>query len=222
MKGVIAAHDRNPIDTNSQHGEVTVALDLLAPDDPKFVVDVGAHDGLFLSNSYSLLMMGWSGILVEPLSSAFSSLSTLYKDNPNVTCVQRACGDKPGVAKLYFGSDEPGQMSTISGDPVFTVGRSGEFEKVEVVTLSSVLAEGNAPRDISLLSVDAEGIDYEVFCGLDFTAFRPRIVITEEYAQNPIKHMEKYALLNERGYTLYGQYGCNTIWVLPEYLPQRA
>jgi FkbM family methyltransferase len=219
--GAIPAPERYPDDT-SQHGETSVVIDLVRPDDPHFVVDVGANNGVFLSNSRALILREWNGLLIEPFSSAFVELESLYAESPNVTCVRIACSDQPGTAKLFVGSDEPGQMSTLSSDPVLQLSVRSDHEQVEVETLTNVLREHDAPRDISLLSVDAEGLDYEVLSGLDFDQFQPRMILTEEYPQSPEKHMQKHFMLNEKGYTLYGQYGCNTLWILPQYLPRKA
>ena len=36
---------------------------------PRLVVDIGANDGLLSSNSFNLIQLGWSAILVEPVPS---------------------------------------------------------------------------------------------------------------------------------------------------------
>jgi hypothetical protein len=56
-------------------------------------------------------------------------------------------------------------------------------------------------------------MDYEVLLGLDPSRYRPRIILTEEYGDNPEKQTAKYALLASRGYRLHATVGCNTVWV---------
>ena len=58
----------------SQHGEAGNLDALVQADWPRYLVDVGAHDGRSLSNSFPFLQIGWAGTLVEPLPSAFERL----------------------------------------------------------------------------------------------------------------------------------------------------
>ena len=56
-------------------------------------------------------------------------------------------------------------------------------------------------------------MDYEVFLGLNFGRFNPRIIVSEEYSQNTMKHTRKHALLRDVGYTFWVKVGCDEIWV---------
>ena len=181
---------------------------LVRPDWQPFVVDVGAHDGQTLSNSRPLLALGWSGVLVEPLPAAFERLDALYRDRPDVHCVQAACAEEEGERQLHLGADGPLTMnSSLRAQP----GRR-ETVAVTVKTLTSVLEDCDAPSDFSILLVDAEGADYEVLAGLDFERFRPRVVVTEDDLRAPDRHAAKTRLLTERGYVLYAVVG-NSIWI---------
>lgn len=211
---IIAPSARAERDVSSQHSEVTVILDLLAADAPRFIVDVGAHDGTSLSNSYPLIEAGWSGVLIEPMSGPFAELEKLYAERSDLSILKVACAEQAGRRKLFVGADgDGGQMATLCDDDELRWHRGEEFDEIEVDTLTNVLRSCDAPADFSVLSVDAEGMDYEVLKGLDFSQFRPRIVISEEYVQNEKKHNDKYALLENNGYTRFCQLGCNTIWV---------
>jgi hypothetical protein len=61
--------------------------------------------------------------------------------------------------------------------------------------------------------VDTEGFDFEVLDGLDFSQFRPRIIVTEEYELNIDKHAAKYSILIKNRYSLVQKIGFNTIWL---------
>jgi FkbM family methyltransferase len=184
----------------SQHGEAAVLATIVGEDWPRYLVDVGAHDGRSLSNSFPFLELGWSGVLVEPLPQAFSLLAERYASRADVRCVQAACGERDGRMGLSVGSDGPLPMTS-------RLGGVGEIE-VAVRTLTGVLDEAGSPRDFSLLLVDAEGTDDAVLAGLDFDRFRPRVIVTED---------AKERLLEERGYVLYTVVGgVNSIWVAAE------
>jgi FkbM family methyltransferase len=190
-----------PIVDVSQHGEASVLAALVEDDWPRYLVDVGAHDGHSLSNSFPFLSLGWAGVLVEPLPQAFERLAALHAARSDVRCVQAACGDAPGRMPLSVGSDGPLPMTS-------RLGGGGGDPEVTVRTLTSVLDEAGAPSDFSLLLVDAEGMDGAVLAGLDFDRFRPRVIVTEDAEER---------LLEERGYVLYAVVGAvNSIWIARE------
>lgn len=53
------------------------------------------------------------------------------------------------------------------------------FEEVRARTLTSVLAEANAPAEIQLLSLDVEGGELEVLRGIDFSKFNISWILIE-------------------------------------------
>lgn len=205
----------------SQAGEVA-ELDLLIADDfPKTLVDIGAFDGVTISNSRPYTLRGWRAILVEPHPGLYAKLATANEGMDGTTCVNMACSDRPGTLPLFFGTDGPhSAMSTLCTDdnPWFQANRAADFVDVEVTTLTDLLASHRWPHDFAMLLIDAEGMDYEVLQGLDFNRFRPRIVVTEEYISNPEKHRNKYRLLLDRDYTFYKMVGCNTFWIANEWV----
>jgi FkbM family methyltransferase len=201
----------------SQNGEAGVLATLVGPGWPQYLVDVGAHDGHSLSNSYPFLQVGWSGVLVEPLPQAFERLDERYRDRPDVHCVQAACAGEEGEMPLVVGDDGPSPMrSSLRAGAV----PGGETSvTVTVRTLTGLLDELGAPADFSLLLVDAEGVDYEVLAGLDFDRYRPRVIVTEEDPGDAEQQAAKYALLREHGYVLYAVVAdVNSIWVGTEFL----
>lgn len=204
------------VDT-SQYGEASAIAELIETDYPACLVDVGAHDGRFLSNSWPFIQQGWRAIAIEPLPKVFQQLEASHHGNPNVSCINKACADFRGQQKLFIGKDgDTGTWATLCQDDneLFRERRSDEFVLVEVETLTQILAEHNFPNDFSLLLIDAEGMDYEVLLGLDFEQYRPRLIVTEEYPLNLEKHNRKHQLLTDNHYRICKTINeCNTIWV---------
>src|SRR5262249_12133865 len=62
----------------------------------KWCFECGASDGLFFSNTRKLIEDGWNAIQVEADPTFFEQLSSRYKDNPRVQCVQQFAGLKAG------------------------------------------------------------------------------------------------------------------------------
>ena len=82
-------------DITSQGGEDGILQEIFRVIDtgaPKYCVDVGAWDGKWLSNTYSLLKdqnetSQWSGLLIEANAERSNSCQEMYKDNLSVQCV---------------------------------------------------------------------------------------------------------------------------------------
>jgi FkbM family methyltransferase len=181
-----------------------------------WIIDVGANDGVTVSNSLHFIESGWRAVLVEPSPAAFRKLVTHHGHRKNVTCIEAACYRAEGEARLFFGTDgEDGLFSTLCLDDNdwFRRKRTGRSTVVRVRTITSILAEAGSPARPGILSLDCEGVDYEALCGLDFALFRPTVIVTEEYDPGPAKQAEKYSLLLRNDYTLVQKIGCNTVWI---------
>jgi isopenicillin N synthase-like dioxygenase len=87
-------------DNTSQNGEDGVIqriFDLVKSErNPRFCVDVGAWDGIHLSNSHSLLVhRQWQGVLIEANQERFQELTSLHEPLGNVClCAAVSCQEK--------------------------------------------------------------------------------------------------------------------------------
>lgn len=211
----VAAHAlrRSFTGDTSQLGEASLAHSLAEPDWPRWIVEVGANDGITASNARLFLRRGWHALLVEPNPHIFPRLVENVKAWPRAQCVQVACSDAPGTLPLRIFADDPtGMLSTIHTKAESNRGRTrpvAEVHEVEVLTLTALLDDYQVPSDFGILSVDAEGHDLQVLQGLDFERYRPRLIITESDERT---EDEKRSLLQDQGYALTEHVGVNTFW----------
>lgn len=178
-----------------------------------FVVDAGANDGLYSSNSYPFIKRGWRALLIEPHPRAFERARLLHQTNPAVTVLNLACSDQPGQMDLnLFEGDDSGSLSALSKEPTVTSAarRTVSTVSVEVATLESLLSERDIAPDFGLLTVDTEGHDFAVIRGLNLRRFQPRAIITEKYHDDPAK----FEYLRQHGYHLYADLEFDTIWTV--------
>jgi len=198
----------------THNGEFSAIQGLMPSGAPKMVIDVGANDGFYGSNSFPFVARGWRAILIEPHPAVFSQLQKRFARDPHVTCLNLACAECSGKRPLFLGVDgETPSLSTLSNDPemLSQPGRTKESVLVPVETLADILSTRQIPRDFGLLTIDTEGMDYEVLLGLDCSVWRPRVIITEDYAS---KDAAKTAYLESHHYRLRTQIKGNTIWSL--------
>src|SRR5262249_7645286 len=153
----------------------------------EYCVDAGAYDGIVGSNSRALFLNGWQGVAIEPNPRAFARLQALYADRPGVACVQRALSDKRQEnVMMKFATGPAGiaeedkwkyaQVSTLHD--AFAASYEKDFGylyetlTIGTDTLSNVLREVGAPKDIGFLSIDCEGEDIKIVRELDLENFR--------------------------------------------------
>src|SRR3990167_7663552 len=65
------------------------------------LLDIGANDGVTLSNSYALIQRGWRGSLVEPSPKAFEILKETHRTKEGIFCFNAAICDKTADMTLY-------------------------------------------------------------------------------------------------------------------------
>ena len=195
-------------------GQFSAIKRLLPPGVPKVVVDVGANDGFYGSNSFPFVARGWKAILIEPHPVVFAQLQKRFADSPHVTCLNLACAECSGKRPLFLGTDgESPSLSTLCTDPALLSqqGRTDQSIFVPVETLADLLKAQQIPHDFGLLSIDTEGMDYEVLLGLDCSIWRPRVIITEDYEP---KEASKADYLKAHGYHLSVRIKNDTIWTV--------
>ena len=194
------------------HGQFQTLARLLrnTPPAERVVVDVGASDGFYSSNSYPFIKRGWRAILVEPHPVAFANASRLHRGNEAVKVLNMACGEKSEIGRLVvFRNDDGGSRSVLSSPARRHTGLGGSTEiSVPVEPVAALLQRYQIPRTFGLLSVDTEGGDYQVLLGLDLSRFRPLVIITENCPNNTVK----FEYLHEHGYRLHNQVEADTIW----------
>lgn len=158
-----------------------------------YFVDVGAYDGVHLSNTYQLeKVLGWTGICVEPLEHAFRGL----KHVRSCVCVQAAAYSSEGVIEFCSSDVLSGIQRHIDRHQEAL---SAPRVKVRTRTLESILCEHKAPAAIDYLSIDTEGSELEVLRGIDWSVRTFGFISLEHNYVEPRRALMR-TFLEERGY----------------------
>ena len=97
----------------SQSGEDFLLYSLLGRQEDGFYIDIGAFDGVHLSNSFVFEKLGWSGICVEPHPEYFPHLC---HSRPNAVCVNTAIVGQRQTDSTIFKKERLGLLSGIVAD----------------------------------------------------------------------------------------------------------
>lgn len=169
---------------------------------PRYIVDIGASEGQYTSNSLGLIECGWSALLIEPNPIQFAALVALHDGNCNVECWNVAVGDYDGRGSLYnHSNDGDGHQTCNHGGSLYAYVASLTQWDVEVIS-AATLADRIDMREVGVLSLDTEGYDLRILRNLFTTVGRPHIIVTEEYHNRPSDQVEKHSLILKHGYEL--------------------
>jgi FkbM family methyltransferase len=199
----------------TQYGEFSVLWKLLSREKEKTVVEVGANNGVFCSNSYPFISRGWNSVLIEPNPEVFKQLQRFHSNRDNVKLFQCACGSSETVMPLYLGKHGETGYSTLSNESSdwYNATRGDEAIHVRVRPLNDILKAALCPEFFGFLSIDTEGYDYEVLSGINLEHYRPKVIMTEDEKPPFTNAQLKNDLLLSNNYQLVYQIRSNAIWV---------
>jgi FkbM family methyltransferase len=191
----------------SQHGEDAFIVEFLSQYDLKnsIYIDVGANHPSDISNSYLLYRKGYRGIIVEP-NQEFIRLFRRFR--PGDIALPIGCGNANTVLPFH-----------ISKTPVLSSFMEASMEardaKLHKTIYIPVMRLDDAIRDmkfdfVSLLSIDVEGLNYEVMEGAMET-INKSLLLCLEYDTD--EDRERFCQLLGKNFELKREMGCNLIFV---------
>lgn len=146
-----------------------------------FYIDVGANDPIVDSVTKAFYDRGWRGVNIDPSLKAFASLSAMRPRDVNLNL---AVGDADG--ELVFYDVSVSGWSTLDANIAKKHRDDGVAVSERVVSVKKLLdiCEEYAKGEIHFLKVDVEGAEELVFSGMEFSKFRPWIVVVEATLPN--------------------------------------
>jgi FkbM family methyltransferase len=149
-------------------------------------LDIGANDGMILSNTLWCAENGWSGVCVEPSIYAFERLCETHL-NHDVQCINVAVGTESGIVDFYesgehLGKGDTSLLSTIDKSELGRwQGTANEFTKTDTVavTWEGLIQKIEGKKTFDLISIDAEGLDLDIMRQIDFNLHRCKMLIIE-------------------------------------------
>lgn len=179
------------------------------------VLDIGANDGKTLSNSLRVIELGWSGVMVEASKNVFKKLEELHKANKNVHCLNYAIADKEGELEFFesghhLSSNDHSLLSSLKKEEIFKWMSSTEFKKTKVNAITfDQLLEKSPIKTFDLITLDIEGMDYEVLSQINLKEIGCKMLIVETNSINNEKFI-KYC--GQFGMQLYSKNYMNLIF----------
>ena len=190
----------------SQEGEDMVLKRLFEGQESGFYVDVGAHHPYRFSNTALLYEGGWRGINIDP-NPGTAALFDRYRPHD----VNLELGINNSSEPLDFYIFKEPALNTFDKKTALEHISSGLWEllhkkSVQQKTLSEVLDQ-HLPEGIKIdfLTIDVEGIGYEVLTSNDWNKYLPDVVLIEVWGDLTLMSllsMPESELLSSYGYEL--------------------
>jgi FkbM family methyltransferase len=168
-----------------------------------FFVDIGAHHPVRFSNTCYFYKRGWKGINVEPTPSAIKAFQLFRKRDINLNL---GVGGEKGTLKFYC-FNEPA-LNSFSKEVSERINRESDKYKiikevdVEILPLSEIF-DTYLPKDtrIDFMSIDVEGLDYQVLRSNNWDKYKPDFILVEENINlDELDQSEIYQFLKAKGY----------------------
>lgn len=203
----------------SQFGEdliIESALNILKEKNISYL-DIGANHPCFISNSYYFYKKGASGTLIEPDPILYKNLK---KKRPNDNILNCGVGfdEKIKTAKLYI-MDNP-VLNTFSFEEAKKMEKNSDYKivkdiDIELMPINYILEKmKNIP---SFISIDVEGLDFEILSSLDTQKYRPGLIVAETLTFDPNTGGRKInkiiELMLRKKYKVFADTRLNTIFI---------
>lgn len=181
--------------------DVHVANTIYKGKENGYFVEVGAYDGIDMSNTYLLeYKYKWKGICIECNPLYFNKL---VENRPNCTNCSWAVFNE-NDKNMQFINDDAGGCSGFVETNTHKHILNKPIINVQTKKLTTILDMENAPSFIEFLSLDTEGSEYEILNAHDFDKYLFGYICVEHnfINTNRIKIRE---LLESKGYIFYRQ-----------------
>lgn len=183
-------------------------------------LDIGANHPFHLSNTAAFYEKGCRGINVEANSHLMADFKVHRPEDINLNIGISA---KAGYLDFYIMEDNT--LSTFSRIECEGMVKSGKklahTAKVNLTTIDAVLAEHFQGQFPDFLSLDVEGMDFEILGSIDFKKYSPKVICVEAAEYSPIgvgkRRYELVDFLASKGYYEYASTNLNAIMVKNEF-----
>jgi len=193
----------------SQEGEDLILNRIFERKPNGFYIDVGAHHPRRFSNTFLFYIQGWNGLNIDAMP---GSMRSFHQHRPRDINLEVGVGLNECQLDFYV-FNEPAlngfskELSDERHDPNLAY-QINKIIKVNVFPLSVVL-DRNLPagQNIDFMSVDVEGLDFEVLKSNDWIKYRPKIVLAEilSSSMHDIDKSNIGRLMRDVGYVIYAK-----------------
>ncbi len=180
-----------------------------------FYVDIGAFHPTLYSNTYIFYQKGWRGINIDAMPDSMNLFKSMRPRDINIEAVI----SKKEQDVTYYTTNS-GALNTIVHSRKLEIDTlkdhvvTGEI-KLHATTINDLL-DLHMPKRTSLdfMSIDIEGLDYEILTTVNWHKYRPKVIIVEalDFSFENILNHRTYKYLHKNKYVLESKTGVSLIF----------
>jgi len=183
-------------------------------------IDVGANSPFFLNNTAIFYEMGSRGINIEANPQLAEGFQIYRPEDINLNI---GIDNKKGELDFYMMQDDT--LSTFSKTESNFMIANGkkllDIKKIKLDTISNILGIYCNNKFPDFLSIDVEGMDFEILKSIDFGKAFPKVICVEAAEYSPTgagaRRNELIDFLVSKGYYEYANTNLNAIMVKKEF-----
>ena len=200
----------------SQEGEDMLLNRIFSNKKKGFYIDIGAHHPKRFSNTYYFYKRGWTGINIDAMPGSMKEFNKIRSGDINL---EIAVMEAPATALYYQFNDAAlnGFSESLShardGLRDYVIERKVEIQGLPLSEILKRSMPVNVPIDF--MSIDVEGLDFEVLRSNNWILYRPKLVLIEMLVSTleSILDHEIYLYMKSHGYQLYAK-TLNTVFFI--------
>jgi FkbM family methyltransferase len=181
-------------------------------------LDIGAHDPLLFSNTALFYAMGSCGVNVEANPNLIEAFRLKRPRDKNICC---AVTEKTGPCTLVVPDEGETLASVATLESESREWPQGRRVAVPGRCLWEILDEYCAGSFPDFLSLDVEGMDFQILQQIPFECTKPKVICVETISYSTTGHGAKdeniARFLTNNGYLVYADTNVNTIFVLRDF-----
>lgn len=207
----------------SQCGEDLIIYNALSYMNIKnvYYIDIGAHHPFNMSNTAFFYKKGFNGICIEPEPNLYKTIKKYRKRD---ICLNIGVGVNT-QKELDFFIMSASAENTFSQEQAERISKVRNYSiikkiKIPVMNINEVI-EKYAIFKPNFISIDVEGLDFEILKTFDFNKNRPEVfcietlMLTTDNREEKIEKIINYMI--EQNYFVYADTHINTIFVSQDY-----
>jgi FkbM family methyltransferase len=182
---------------------------------PSFL-DIGAYDPTFANNTYKFYLKGSKGVNIDADPSAIEKFNLKRVKDTNLNI---GVGKNKGLLPFYIMEESSlNTFSKIELDNLLQTGQTlKETINISVLPINEIFEKYFNKVGCDLLSIDAEGVDFEIVQAMDFNRFAPKVICIESinYTSDGTgtKREDLCSYIESKGYYEYANTNINSIFV---------
>lgn len=180
-------------------------------------IDIGANDPFYISNTAIFYKNGSRGINIEANPNL---IQPFLKYRPEDINLNIGVGNKDDILEFYIMNDAT--LSSFSKEECNNYINTGKYhlvqtKKIKLTTIQNIINKYNSGVFPDFLSLDAEGMDFDILKSIDFNKSTPKVICVEaaEYSQIGAgeRRNDLIDFLVKKGYYEYANTNLNAIMV---------